>query len=260
MNEVEATLIICSENPQEDVATIAALSSIEGYALTPVEPIRIQDYYVDSPDRALHTADFSLRLRETDTTLWLTLKGPPRSLEEGIVEHLEIEAPWGDESIRSISIELAQQGIGLPPVPDIVNQATPSAVLAQWGLEMVQRRENYRQVRNLRPVQEEASQTLAELSIDSVVYHFDSRVVRHYEVEIEAKTPSGIKILSPVVHSLTGSYPSFLQRWGHGKLSTGKAIELLLHQGALEGLLGPHDQLRPQAYPEIHRLLSASKA
>jgi hypothetical protein len=256
--EIEATLIIRSEDPLSAVASIGALSSVAGYPLSPQDSVSIQDYYVDTPDGALRRADFSLRVREINTLPWLTLKGPPRPIAHGLVERLEMEVPWSEDALFRICDELAYHSVRFCPTLHGDDSAPPSEVLALMGLERVQYRENHRQIRNILRPYENNGLALAELSIDSVVYHFEKRQVRHYEVEVEAKSEDGIEVLPVVIQDLVTAYPATLQKWDHGKLSIGRAVEALLMQGALEGLVNEYGQLMPWAYSEIHRFLGQS--
>jgi inorganic triphosphatase YgiF len=252
-------LIICSDDPLSAVASIGALPSVAAYPLWPRGSVSIHDYYVDTPDGALRCADFSLRVREVDTSSWLTLKGPPRRIAHGLVERLEIEVPWSEDALMRICDELGHHGVRLSLIPHFRAALQPSEALALMGLERVQYRENHRQVRNIRHRYDNSGLVLAELSIDSVVYHFEMRQVRHFEVEVEAKSEGGIEVLPAVIQGLVESYPATLQRWDHGKLSTGRAVEALLMQGALEGLVNERGQLMPAAYPKIHRFLEQGR-
>ena len=65
------------------------------------------------------------------------------------------------------------------------------------GLEMevVQRRDILRKVRNVFHIGEEIGPALTELAIDSVVHHFENQIVRHYELEIEAKRQDGSLVI-----------------------------------------------------------------
>ena len=127
----------------------------------------------------------------------------------------------------------------------------PLEVMTSLGLEVIQDRETHRQVRNIVFVGEESRSALAELAIDSVVYHFGDQQICHHEVEIEAKVEDGSTALKTVIESLVAMYGSALRRWDHGKLATGKAIEKLLSEGALEGLLDINNNLKPVAYDRV---------
>jgi inorganic triphosphatase YgiF len=264
MKEVEATLVISSEDPQAVVEELAALTAIASYQLLPQSSWAIHDYYVDTPDRILRQAHLSLRVREIDEIPYLTFKGPPQRIGPGVVEQLEIEAPWSQEALARVAKELARQGVRILAESSALDnigsersqKVSPLNVLADLGLQTVQRRENRRQVRNV--VTGVATEpALAELAIDSVVYHLASQKVRHYEIEIEAKTDGGLPALKDIMKSLAEAYPATLLAWDHGKLSTGRAIQELLDEGVLAGLIGPDGNLKPAAYEKIHTLLQA---
>ena len=143
------------------------------------------------------------------------------------------------------------RGIKLPEQHRDFDRVHPLDVMTNLGLEVIQDRETQRQVRNVMPMGQEGEAILAELAIDSVVYHFNDKAIRHHEVEIEAKARDGSTVLRTVIESLIATYGPALQRWDYGKLATGKAIEELLNEGALEGLLDINNHLKPGAYDRI---------
>ncbi|HZA21624.1 MAG TPA: CYTH domain-containing protein, partial [Dehalococcoidia bacterium] len=169
MKEVESTLIISSEEPQAIVEDIAALTSIASYQLLPQGSLAIHDYHVDTPDRTLHYAGLSLRVREIDARPYLTLKGPPRRIGPGVVERLEIEAPWSEEALSRVAKELAHRNIRLLLTMPALDSADPLDVMVGLGLQTIQHRENYRQIRNLVMTDAGERPVLAELAIDSVI-------------------------------------------------------------------------------------------
>jgi len=97
--ELEATLLICSENPQEIVGQVASLTGIEDYRLLPQDPSKIHDIYFDTPDAFLNNKKIALRLRQIGTEQWITLKGPSYLTGWGSMERLEIEESWSKKSL-----------------------------------------------------------------------------------------------------------------------------------------------------------------
>ncbi len=122
-------------------------------------------------------------------------------------------------------------------------------------MEVVQRRECQRKVRNIVHAGKESGPVLAELAIDSVVYHFSNHQVHHHEVEIEAKWEDGTTVIKIVIERLGKMCQRALRRWDYGKLATGKAIEKLLSEEALEGLLDSKNNLKPIAYDKVEDYL-----
>ena len=252
--ELEATLIICAENPQEVVNNLSNLTSIATYLLLPQKAQEIHDLYLDTPDRVLQDRKFALRIRDLGSTRWITLKGPSQTTDWGGMERLEIEMPWSHDAVRRVLEELWEREIRLW-WPQGITSDHPSEVLSQAGLEVIQDRESHRTVRNLVPVDEERSQALAELAIDSVIYHFREQEVRHYEVEIEAKARDGSTVVQTAIESFIALYRSALRRWNYSKLVTGKAIENMVREGTLEGLCDNVHNLQPAAYEKIAEYL-----
>lgn len=255
--EIEATLIIWSENPQAIVRQIADLTSIANYRLVPQESQRIHDLYLDTPEQALQTQKLALRVREIEVTHWLTLKGQSRSTDWGGVKRLEIEAPWSEDALTRVIKELADRKITLKQQSQDFHHMHPLDVMASLGLEVIQDRETQRQVRNIIFMGEEGGPVLAEMGIDSVVYHFSDQTICHYELEIEAKVRNGLTVLRTLIESLVAMYGPTLRGWDHGKLATGKAIEWLLNKGSLEGLLEIDNHLKPGAYDKMSAYLKS---
>jgi inorganic triphosphatase YgiF len=258
MKEVEATLIILSERPRAVVDDIAALTSVASYRLLSQGSRAIHDFHVDTSDRALRRTGLSLRVREIDSIPYLTLKGPPLHIGPGLVERLEIEALWSEEALSRVAKELAHQSIRLWPTLPVLDGDYPLDVMAGLGLLTIQHRENHRQVKNVVKMDTASGPALAELAIDSVVYHLAPQKVRHYEIEIEAKAEGGLQAVQDITESLVEAYPIKLLKWGHDKLSTGRAVQELLSSGGLAGLLDSDRNLKPAAYAEIHSLLEAN--
>ena len=97
---------------------------------------------------------------------------------------------------------------------------------------------------------------LAELAIDRVLFRFRRRLIRHYEVEVEAKrTGRGTQAARVVAAELITRFPDQLEEWPYGKLPTGRAIEELLVKDRLKGL-GSDGVATPESYEKIRRYLS----
>jgi hypothetical protein len=250
-NEMEATLIICSENPEEVVQRIAELSSINDYRIIPQQTKKIHDTYFDNPDFALNAAKMALRIREFGETRLITLKGPSQLTDWGAVERLEVEQQWGQDALMAIIEELGNKKIHLPGVPQDFNVTNPLAAMTHMGLKVIQNRHTQRQIRNIVFANNDDSPVLAELAIDSVVYDFDNQKLRHYEVEIEAKMQDGANVLKPVIEELDKTFEPILRVWGYSKLATGKAINELLIRGDLEDFFDSSNNLKPGAYDKI---------
>lgn len=249
--EIESTLIIWSENPQAIARQIASVASIANYRLLPQDSKTIHDFYFDTPDGALQTQMLALRIREIGRTHWLTLKGPSQPTDwEGGAERLEIEALWSTDALTRVAKELGDRGIKILQQRQDFDYAHPLDVMASLGLEVFQDRESHRKVRNIIRG-EESNSVLAELAIDSVVYHLSGQEICHHEVEIEVKEENGSTVIKTVVESLVAMCGPALRRWDHSKLATGKAIEKLLSEGALEDLLDINNNLKPIAYDKI---------
>ncbi len=257
--EIEATLIICSKDPQGIAKQIADLTSIRTYRLLPQDSKTIHDLYFDTPELALKARNLSLRIREIGKKSWVTLKGQSQRTGCGTVKRMEIEEPWSESALTRIVRELTDSNIQIPYKFNDLHRDNPLDFMLSIGLELLQERETQRELRNIIR-SETRSLILAEMAIDSVAYNLKELPVWHYEVEIEAKVrEEASQVLQTVIENLIAMFGAMLRSWDHSKLATGKAIEKLLAEGALEGLIDVHNNLEPVAYDKIDEYLKRRK-
>jgi len=252
--ELEATLLICSENPQEIVGQVASLTGIEDYRLLPQDSSKIHDIYFDTPDTFLNNKKIALRLRQIGTEQWITLKGPSYLTGWGSVERLEIEGPWSKKSLINIFNKLVEEGFELPHLPEDFDLITPREVMTGVGLKVIQDRVTSRQIRNIVYKNANTGPILAELAIDSVMYSIGNENIHHNEVEIEAKMPDSEKVIQVISEHLVERFKPALCKWDHSKLATGKAIDKLLDDG-VAGLLDVNNYIKPEVYDKIDDIL-----
>ena len=250
--EAEATLLIRAEDAEAVAGRIAAMTLIAGFALVPREQQDIFDVYLDTANGSLQSQTVALRVRRVNGNRLVTLKGPARAMEWGGVERLEIEMPWSEGALERISGALRERGVTLADGDMRFDAVDALATLASAGLHPIQVRETARTVRDV----VEGDTVLAELAVDATVYHIGDRRVRHHEVEVEAKAEGAGEAIGAVIDGLVTEFGAVLRPWAHGKLQTGKAIEMLQADGALEGFLSEDNRLAPGAYDAIDALLS----
>jgi hypothetical protein len=249
--EAESTLVILSEAPESVAGKIAALTSVRGYRLLPRAPMMIHDFYLGISGSAPGKPGPALRIREVGETYLITMKGPTRPTDWGGIESLEIELPWSRDALDIIFKKLTDIGVQMPEQRPDFDPDHPLNVMASLGLQVIQDRETCRQIRNIVCMTDEGCSTLAEMAIDSVVYHFTGQDIRHYEVEIEAKEEAGPTAIETVIEGLIEIYGPAVRRWNRGKLTTGNAVEEMLGKGILKGLIDSKNNLKPVAYKLI---------
>ena len=148
--EVEITLLVCSDNAPRAAQRIAELNVIGPYRLVSRGARSISDTYLDTSDHRLYRHQLSLRVRRVDGETFITFKGPAEQLPWGGASRLEIEVPWSEAALRDILPRLEIRG--LEPARMIpIAAADPLETLADLGLQPIQARENQRQVRDLIP-------------------------------------------------------------------------------------------------------------
>jgi CYTH domain len=248
--EREAKLVITDARPEAVADAIAALAHLAGRPLAPAGEVTIVDVYFDTPEGALRTRGESLRVRTVDGRAFLTLKGREREVGGGVIERDELEMPWSAEAHARLVEMLGTEGIALRRAGAA---GDPVDALGEAGLARIQERQTRRR---LRYALSAGRSPIAELAIDAVSYRLALGLVRHHEVEIEAKAAEGAGYLPRAVEELRARFDGALTLWRHGKLATGFAIERLLASPEGGGLLAG-GRLVPAAYPRLAAFLSA---
>jgi hypothetical protein len=253
-HEIEAALIVYADAPQTVEQRLADLQTLAEFRLLSRAAEDIKDTYFDTKDRSLQARLIALRVRRRDDTSLLTMKADSHPALAG-EDRVEIESPWSSNVLHNVMRELRNRGVDVPGLPGGLGSTDPTAVMASLGLEEVQTRVTRRTPRDVVAGGAE-TQLLAELAIDAVTYRFRDGRVRLHEVEVEAKGVGDASTVERITASLLAAFPSQLRPWPYGKLPTGKAIQRLLADGKLDGLISKDHMLRPEAYEQIAGLLN----
>ncbi len=251
--EQEATLIVCSDAPWKVLERIARVPAIGPYELADAGKLQMRDVYLDTPDGALRTHRWALRVREIASKKWITLKGQARVTTWGASQRIEIEREFSPDAVEALAEALEPYGI-VVEYGEVVNALSQTEdPMTGRALKKVQQRSTVRILKNVLRAGSNIP-PLAEMALDSVTYHFRQGPVRHYEVEVETKSAGGEEAARIIIAELRLTFGSVLRPWTHDKLVTGRAIEQLLSDGSLEGHVIDGD-LAPAAYRLIEKLL-----
>jgi inorganic triphosphatase YgiF len=250
--EVEGVLLVRADDQEAAGDRVAALEALDRFQLRPLPARRIRDVYVDTDDGALAGSRVAFRLRDQDGRPLLTLKAD--AVRSGLAsERLELEAPWSADALRVALDELARRGIELPIR---VGVEEPLADLAALGLHPTQTRETTRIPRHVVERDAPGAGPVAELTLDDVAYQLPAGTARLLEVEVEAIGHGGVETVQSVLGALSDRFPEDLRPWPYGKLATGRAVEQLLADGRLQGLLDSDGRIRPAAHNLLAEFLS----
>jgi inorganic triphosphatase YgiF len=247
--ELELVLMIVSNDPASTLLRISNLTSLADQALVARPTRTLHDIYLDTTDHQLGRERINLRLRGTDGNFWITMKVFPGKFSWKRNERQEVEVPWSRESLGRVARDLEGRGVQMKQ-PQMTETSSQMDVLRSMGLQVQQDRETERNIREI--VEGGSGQVLAELDIDSVLYHFEGQDVRLFEVEIEAKSSGGRRLLREVANDLLAKFESELREWRFGKLVTGRKIEKLWKEGALRDLIDG-STLKPGAFEKIEK-------
>jgi inorganic triphosphatase YgiF len=252
--EVEGVLLVCADDQEAAGRKVAGLEAVDRFELRPRPAQRIRDVYLDTGDGALAAAKVAFRVRELDGQPLLTLKADP--VRSGLAsQRLELEAPWSAGALGTALEELRRRGIELPDPPEGAGAGEPLADLGGLGLRPTQTRETTRTPRDVLD-KGQAGGRVAELTLDDVGYQLPAGTARLLEVEVEAKGPGGLETVQALLEALAEAFPSDLTPWPFGKLATGRAVERLLAEGRLEGLLDDRQRIRPAAHGLLAEFLA----
>ena len=268
-HEVEGVLLVRAGDQEAAAAKVAALEAVGRFRLRHRPAQRIRDTYLDTGDGALGAARVAFRVRELDGSPLLTLKAD--AVRSGLAaQRLELEAPWSAAALGMVLEELRRRGIELPeppaegsgeprggaPVGRGAGAGEPLADLAGLGLRPTQTRETTRTPRDVLEGDDAAAGPVAELTVDDVGYRLPAGTARLLEVEVEAKGPGGMETVNDLLEALAAAFPDDLVPWPYGKLATGRAVERLLADGRLDGLLDPAGRIRPAAHELLAEFLA----
>ena len=253
--EVEGVLLVCADDQEAAGRKVAGLEGVDRFELRARATQRIRDTYLDTGEGALGAARVAVRVRELDGRPLLTLKAD--AVRSGLAsERLELEAPWSAGAIGAVLEELRRRGIELPDPPEGAGAGEPLADLGGLGLGPTQLRETTRTPRDVLERGRRDAGPVAELTVDDVGYRLPAGTARLLEVEVEAKGPGGMETVNDLLEVLAAAFPDDLVPWPYGKLATGRAVERLLADGRLDGLLDPAGRIRPAAHELLGEFLA----
>jgi hypothetical protein len=253
--EVEGVLLVRADDQQAAGRRVAALEAVDRFDLRPRPDQRIRDVYLDTGDGALAAARVAFRVRELDGRPLLTLKADP--VRSGLAaERLELEAPWSAAALQAVLEELRRRGLKFPDPPEEIGAGEPLADLATLGLRPTQTRETTRTPRDVLERGDPGAGPVAELTVDDVAYRLPAGTAGLVEVEVEAKGSGGLETVQSLLAALAEAFPDDLRPWLYGKLATGRAVERLLADGRLEGLLDSDGRVRPAAHDMLAEFLA----
>lgn len=266
--EVEATLLVAPERGEALAVEVAGVEELAGRRVRRREPVVLEDVYLDTPDDELGRAGFALRLRRAGDEVLVAVKGDERRLAGGGARRLELERPWSPGALAEVGDLLSARGLE-PPAggwPDARGDAGadpstgredvgPVGALERIGFVVVQRRRTLRRRASVGAADGEGTE--AELDVDRVEYRLASgggRTLVHREVEVEDLGAGDA--VPRLARALRDRFGDGLRPWRHDKLATGRALDHLAEQGALDALVAPGGELTDRAYARIDALLA----
>jgi inorganic triphosphatase YgiF len=246
--ETETTLVIVSGNSAQVADEVAALTRLDGYDLAARPQEQLHDTYWDRPDGRLGAERIAVRLRRTGHATLITLKGPTRTAPDGAAVRLEFEEPWSPAAFETIRKVLTDAGFW--PVTAAVNglPSDPCKSLRMAGFSVVHDRETLRRPRDLIAEGDPHQTHIAELAIDTTMFHVGAQNVLSREIEVEVKGPGGREAVEHASHALLDLYAGRLKRSNHSKIAMGKAIATIIDKLRSMDGIGPDGSLSPTGH------------
>jgi hypothetical protein len=262
--EIEDSLIICSNDPQKSNGDIAKQITTwqmpdTNYRLLQETSKELYDLYFDTPDLLLQTKKISLRIREVCGKRFITAKLPSGLQTDDDMKRsdTEIEREWSQDDLIYVIREIASSDeIKLSGMnQDLDMNQSIHDIMKGIGFEVVQDRYTHREIRNV-IWNNNTDSVLTEMAIDSVIYTIKDNKVNHYNVEVEEKKNNGSNARRIIIeYLLLSSYGSFLRKWKYGKLAIGKGVDRLIKARCLRE--EEYRNLSSVTYDKIEKLITA---
>jgi inorganic triphosphatase YgiF len=253
-SELEVKFVIISQNPDRFLQKISNLKKIGNLKLAEKGKIRIRDIYFEKTPGLLQQEKIALRIRQTKEKYYITLKGKSNIYSSGAIRRLEIEELWNQKSLGIILEELSRAGIELNTQNTAFHKNNPIQTLEETGLTVLQDRESIRQAFDVFS-NENPDETLAEMVIDTVDFHFKGQALRHHEIEIELTSPENVSAFTDSIQFFKEEFPTDLQVWTYSKLETGLALEKLYQDRGPNKFSDKDGNITPEAYQLIERYI-----
>ena len=249
----ETKLVIVSSDSAQVADEVAALTRLGSYDLAPRPEERLHDTYWDRPDGRLGAERIAVRLRRANRSTLITLKGRSRTAPDGAAVRLEFEEPWSPAAFETIRKVLTDAGVWPVAAPAKAFQSDPHKSLQMAGFVLAQDRETRRRPRDLIADGDLHQAHIAELAIDTTIFHVGALNILSREIEVESKGPGGLKAVERASRALLYLYADRLKRSNHSKIALGKAIATIIDQLRRNNGIGPDSSLSPRG----HQLLDA---
>jgi inorganic triphosphatase YgiF len=249
--EIETTLVVLGDEPQNFMEELSAHKAIGPYHLTSRGIKVFTDTYFDTVERSLSGKGIALRTRDTEGSVIFCIKQGEHILGTGTAIREELELPWSRQCLDHAAHIIQDPLISLIKVPSPMD--SPTQCLACLGLFPIQSRTTKRLVLDVSYALRE--ETMAELALDEVSYSISGCSILHYEIEVEAKGPSGETHLVRFTDLIRQTYPARLMRWDHNKFITGIAMEELIKDGRIASIPGRMTRLSRSSYGVIDAFL-----
>ena len=247
-DEVEGKLIILGPDAPAVYEAIGRLDSVGGYRVARREVEELSDAYFDGPERPLFAAGLALRVRSLNGREMLTVKGESR-VQDGVISRDELEVDWSPDGFDEVLEALSQAGVSFGGVEAARAQVSAREAVEALGFVASATRENRRVALTLM----REGEVVGELDVDAVSFTVADRVVRHYEVECEAKGAGDAQIVRAVLGDLRSRYEG-LRSWSVSKLALGEALDALAAGDRLSPLVDG-DRLLAEAYDAIEAII-----
>jgi inorganic triphosphatase YgiF len=249
--EIETTLVVLGDEPQNLLEELSTHKAIGPYHLTPRGVKVFTDTYYDTVERSLSGRRVALRTRETADSVIFCIKQGEHIQGTGTAVREELELPWSRQCLDHAGRIIQDPCTNTIKVPS--NLDSPTQCLACLGLVPIQSRKTKRLVFDISDALRE--ETFAELALDEVSYSISGCSILHYEIEVEATSPSFENHIVRFTDLLRSSYPEKLMRWDHNKLITGNAMEELMKEGRIASVPGKMAHLSRSSYDVIDTYL-----
>ncbi|MGC8659178.1 MAG: methylated-DNA--[protein]-cysteine S-methyltransferase [Desulfomonilaceae bacterium] len=243
--EVEAKLVIISENPWDIISKLNKIDSVGKFRLGPISELHFKDFYFDMCDRSLSRRKWGFRLRRDAGGDKIALKGPGVELKDGSIERPELEMEWNGEALDYVLKLMDRIGVCVEPEWGLSHSDVFES-LHSLGLAVIQERDTKRTARKI--FRSLGRGPVGELVIDQVSFFVGDKPIKHFEIEIESWDRPGSKLIEKSLEFMKLNFSDSVMPWKIDKLATIQIIADLFESGKLTDL--PSTGLLSRSYYE----------
>jgi hypothetical protein len=249
----DLVVVIAAEDPGRIMEAIDGLSHLANLGFEDIQRQTVHGESLDTLDLALRRNQLELHVVRVESHERIRLISTPT---DGGAENLvELPSPAQPQAFAALLERL--QGYGMRATLSAV--PTPAGVdaresLKRQGFLTLLSFDIQRTVKGVVSFNERGHRIKTYVALNRVTYHLIGRDLVHRELAFRYRTPDAPFAVETIVRMLRDLNLGPLREWKHSRVATGRAIQALWEEHALQDVIRDGD-LQPQAYDRIEARL-----